>query len=524
MTSPSSAPGVQAAPPAPTAGTTPALASPAANATCPAAPPRRLVFGATGYVGSHLVPRLLRDGGPVRASGRNLKVLQARAWPGVELVEADALQSDTMPAALDGVHTAYYLVHSMAAGRDFGQLDLQAAGHFAAAAARAGVQRIVYLGGLMPEHPDSEHLVSRRDTGERLRAGPVPVTELRAGIIVGPGSAAYEVIRDLVNHLPLMLTPRWVQSRSSPIALENLLDYLVAVAGLDAAAGQIYDAAGPEYLSYEALMRQYGALVGRRPRILRVPVLTPTLSAYWLGLVTAVPTNIASALVGGLKHDLPADDRALRQLVPLQLLDYRAAVRAALQAEQAHAVAARWSEGLLMARGFRLDNAFYAKRASGQAVGHAPPAAVWRTVATIGGDTGYYSVPWLWWLRAAADWLIGGPGMSRGRRHPTELRLGDRIDYWTVLALEPERRLTLNFGLRAPGAGVLEFEIEPLAGTAGESSGNAATRLTITAYWHPRGVWGLLYWYALVPAHLFIFDRMARAMVQKAQELADRSE
>ena len=279
-----------------------------------AAPGRVLVFGASGYVGSKLVPRLLRDGYAVRASGRNLQLLQARGWDRTERVEADALRPDTLPAALQGVDRAFYLVHSMAAGRDFGRLDLEAAENFAAAAERAGVRRIVYLGGLIPHDADSEHLVSRRETGVRLRAGRVPVTEIRAGIIIGPGSAAYEVIRDRVNHLPLMLTPLWVQSKSSPIALDDLLEYLVRVAWLPQAAGRVLDAGGPEYLSYEQLMRQYGAQVGRRPRIWRVPVLTPTLSSYWLGLVTAVPAKVAGALIGGLKHDLPADDAELRAL------------------------------------------------------------------------------------------------------------------------------------------------------------------------------------------------------------------
>jgi uncharacterized protein YbjT (DUF2867 family)/CRP-like cAMP-binding protein len=236
---------------------------------------RVLVFGATGYIGSHLVPRLLREGFAVRACARNRKLLESRGWAGAELVEADALQPATLGAALQGVDTAYYLVHSMAAGRDFGRLDLEAAGHFAAAAAAAGVRRIVYLGGLIPADPDSEHLISRRDTGVRLRQGAVPVTELRAGIIVGPGSAAYEVIRDLVNHLPVMLTPKWVRSRSAPIALDNLLEYLVRLPWIEAAAGQVYDAAGADTLSYEDVMRQYGAAVGKRPIIVRVPLPAP---------------------------------------------------------------------------------------------------------------------------------------------------------------------------------------------------------------------------------------------------------
>ena len=470
-----------------------------------------LVFGASGCVGTNLVARLQRDGRRVRAAARNLKVLQAREWNGVELVEADALDPATLPAALAGVDVAYYLVHSMAAGRDFGRLDLAAARAFADAAAMAGVSRIVYLGGLVPPDADSEHLVSRRETGEVLRAGPVPVTELRAGIIVGAGSAAYEVIRDLVNHLPLMVTPRWVQSKSSPIALDNLLEYLVRLPFVDAAAGRIYEAGGPEVLSYETMMREFGRAVGKRPRIVPVPVLTPGLSALWLALITTVPARIASALIGGLKHDIPADDAALRQLVPQRLLTFGEAVRAALKAESEHAVAARWTEGRLMFRGGRADYSFYAKRTGASALTTAWPDSVWQVVTGIGGADRYYTLNGLWWLREAIDWALGGPGFTRGRRDPDTLRLGDTIDYWTVIGIEPPRRLTLNFGLKAPGNAVLEFEVEPR--DAGGS------RVEVTAYWHPQGVWGLLYWYALVPAHGFLFSRFVREIVQRAEAL-----
>ena len=474
-----------------------------------------LVFGASGYIGTNLVARLLRDGRRVRAAARNRKVLEARAWVGAELVQADALEPASLPAALAGVEVAYYLVHSMAAGRDFGQLDVAAARAFAAAAAQAGVSRIVYLGGLVPPDAESEHLVSRRETGEVLRAGPVPVTELRAGIIVGAGSAAYEVIRDLVNHLPLMVTPRWVKSKSSPIALDNLLEYLVRLPQIDAAAGRIYDAGGPELLSYEVMMRTFGEVVGKRPRIIPVPVLSPGLSSLWLALITTVPASIARALVGGLKHDIPADDAALRQIVPQRLLTFREAVQAALQAERDHAVAARWTEGRLMFRGGRSDYSFYAKRAGAAVVSTARPESLWQIVAAIGGDNRYYTLGWLWWLRELIDWAIGGPGFTRGRRDPSSLRLGDTIDYWTVIGIEPARRLTLNFGLKAPGNAVLEFEIEP--------RGAAGSRLTITAYWHPMGVWGLLYWYALVPAHGFLFRRLAREIAHRAEALEIRS-
>ncbi len=482
--------------------------------------PRALVFGASGYVGTNLVPALVADGWPVRAAARNPRVLEARGWP-VPTVAADALDPATLPAALRDVDVAFYLVHSMASGRHFGALDLQAAEHFAHAAAQAGVQRIVYLGGLIPPDADSEHLVSRKLTGERLRAGAVPVTEIRAGIIVGPGSAAYEVIRDLVNNLPIMVTPRWVQSRSSPIALPNLIEYLMRVALVPEAAGRVYDAAGPEYLSYAQLMREYGEVVGRHPRIVPVPVLTPGLSSYWLALVTAVPAPIARALIGGLKHDIPADPHSnaqLRALVPQPLLGFKDSVQAALDAERAHTVAARWTEGALMFRGGRHDYAFYAKRASGSAVAQASAAAVWDVVCSLGGDVGYFYGGPLWTIRAWMDWAVGGPGLSKGRRHPTELRVGDTIDYWTVLGLDPERRLTLNFGMKAPGNGVLEFEVEPLPSPPDAPR----TRVTVTAYWHPAGVWGLSYWWALVPAHLFIFKGMTRAIAQRA-EGAERS-
>ncbi|MEO8133826.1 MAG: SDR family oxidoreductase [Betaproteobacteria bacterium] len=473
--------------------------------------PLVLVFGASGYIGTNLVPALVAEGARVRAVARNRSVLEARAWQDVELVEADALAPETLSAALAGVDTAYYLVHSMASGKSFGDLDITAAGHVADAAARAGVRRIVYLGGLAPKEADSEHLVSRKQTGDRLRAGSVPVTEIRAGVIVGPGSAAYEVIRDLVYHLPLMVTPRWVRSKSAPIALPNLIEYLLRLPALAEAAGRIYDAAGPEYLSYEQLMRQFGEIVGKHPWIVPVPVLSPGLSSYWLGLVTAVPGNIARALIQGLKHDIPADDAALRALVPQRLLTFKEAVVATLDAERHHSVAARWTEGAFAFRRFRHDYAFYAKRASGSAETAASPTSVWQVVTSLGGKTRYFYMNWIWSLRELMDWLVGGPGFTRGRRDAGDPRLGDTIDYWTVVGIDPGRRLTLDFGLKAPGAGIIEFEIEPLR--------TDRTRVTVTAYWHPQGVWGLLYWAVLVPFHLFIFNGMTRAIARRAEAL-----
>jgi uncharacterized protein YbjT (DUF2867 family) len=469
-----------------------------------------LVFGASGYVGSNLVDWLQKRGAPVRAAARNLRVLEARGWRNAELVQADALRPETLQPVLAGCDTAYYLVHSMAAGRRFGELDLEAAANFAAAAAQAGVQRIVYLGGLVPEDATGEHILSRQKTGEVLRQGTVPVTEVRAGIIIGPGSAAFEVMRDLTLHLPLMVTPRWVRAKSPPIALDNLLVYLDGVARKAEAAGQIYDAAGPEMVSYEDMMRMLADVAGkRRPRILPVPVLSPTLSSYWLGLVTAVPSDVAKALIGGLRHDFPADGGPLQQLVPQQLLGVHAAIERAFEAEREHRTAARWTEGVFAMRDFRHDTAFYARHASGETTSSASPAALWQQIIRIGGDNRYYYMNWLWWLRELLDWLVGGPGFSRGRRDPDDVRLGDVIDYWTVIGMEQERHLTLHFGMRAPGSGILEFDLQP------EES--ERTRLTITAHWHPRGVWGLLYWFAMLPAHLFLFRGWSRRIARRAE-------
>ncbi len=468
------------------------------------------VVGATGYVGSNLVPHLVASGWRVRAVARDISVLQAREWQDVELATADALQPEGLVAALQGIQVAYYLVHSMAAGRDFGKLDLQAAENFAAAAGAAGVERIVYLGGLVPAESAGEHIDSRRRTGDVLRAASVPVTEIRAGIIVGPGSAAFEVMRDLVLNLPVMVTPRWVRAKSPPIALFNLLVYLERIALLAEAAGQTYDAGGPQLCTYEDMMRQLALSAGKKPPcIVPVPVLTPGLSSYWLGLVTAVPANIAGALIGGLRHDFDADDAALRQLVPQRLLDVREAIDAALASERERRVAARWTEGDFTLRGSSHDVAYYAKRAGGSAVASASAASVWKQVTAIGGANRYYYMNTLWWLREFMDWCVAGPGFTRGRRDPDNVRVGDAIDYWTVVGVEPERRLTLQFGMKAPGSGVLEFELHPLP------SGD--TRINVTAYWHPRGIWGLAYWFALVPAHLFLFRGFTAAIARRAE-------
>lgn len=474
--------------------------------------PRVTVVGASGYIGTNLVPRLVAMGSRVRAVARSREVLAARQWQDVELVAADVLKPETLDAALTDTDIAYYLVHCMRAGENFESIERTGAENFTKAAARAGVKRIIYLGGLIPPGADSKHLLSRQVTGELLRAGPVPVTELRAGIIVGPGCASFEIIRDLVNHLPLMITPRWVRSKSPPIALHNLIEYLIGVAQHEEAAGQIYDVAGPEMLSYETLLRQYGEYIGKRPWIIAAPVLTPRLSSYWLWLITAVPTSTARGLIEGLKLHIEADDRAIRKLVPQRLLTYREAVEAVFETEQRNAVAARWTEGALMYRDYNPNYAYYAKRDGASYIAKASPESVWQVVTSIGGDNRYFVADFLWTIRETIDWALGGSGRTRGRRHPTELRVGDTIDSWRVIGVEPPKRLSMAFGMKAPGAAVLEFEITAID--------EQFTRITLTAYWHPAGVWGMLYWFAFSPSHFIVFN----GMVQKIAALAEEAE
>lgn len=473
-----------------------------------AGPGPDLVVGASGYIGTNLVEFLRAEGRAVRAASRNIEVLEGRDWEGVELCEADVLEPGTLDTALAGIDTAYYLVHSMAAGESFPELDARAARNFAAAAARQGVRRIVYLGGLTPDDPRSAHLRSRQETGDILREGSVPVTELRAGMIIGPGSAAWEVIRDLVNHLPIMVTPRWVFSRSTPIALGNLLRYLADVPKYEETANETYDVAGPDVLTYAEIMRHYGKLVGRSPIIIPVPVLTPKLSSYWLRLVTAVPTSVARALIDGLSQDVIARDDRLARLIPQDLLSFDDAAADALNAERQHAVPARWVDSAAACETFRPEYSFYAKQEGATCDTQASAAAVWSVICTVGNDGDYFFARYLWWARRVIDWLVGGPSFRRGRRHPEELRTGDVIDAWRVIALEPEQRLTLLMELKAPGAGVLEFSID---------DDGERRRIDARAYWHPAGVWGLLYWYATLPFHAFLFRGTVREIARRAE-------
>ena len=473
-----------------------------------------LVLGASGYVGSHLVPRLVEEGHSVRAAGRRRETLEAREWAGVEVVQADALDPESLAAAFQGVDLVYYLVHSMASGTDFPERDRRAAENARLAAENAGVGRIVYLGGLQPRGAASAHLASRRETGDVLRAGAVDVTEVRAGIVVGPGSAAFEVIRDLVYHLPVMVTPRWVRSLTQPIALDDLIEYLVRLPATEEPGSRTYDVGGPEVVRYQDLLTRFAKAVGRRLAIIPVSVLSPRLSSYWLDLVTAVPSSVARPLIDGLRHDLVVDpDSDLHSRIPIELRTYEEAVRAALEAERTARLPARWTEGSFAMRDHRADISFYSRGERVERTCGASPEAVWGVVSAIGGANGWYYANWLWSLRGLLDRLVGGVGRRRGRRHPMEIRTGDALDFWRVVGVEPGRRLTLLAEMKLPGIAILEFEV---------AAAGAGSRVVTSAHFHPAGAVGLLYWYALWPVHKRIFAGLTDAIVARALRASAR--
>ena len=469
-----------------------------------------VVLGASGYMGSNLVPALAASGWHVRAVARNAAVLEAREWEGVECLSADVLEPDTLAPVLDGADVVYYLVHMMWTGGDFVPVERRAATNARKACEAAGVRRIVYLGGIMPKEERSRHMEGRAVVGDALREGSIQVLELQAAMIVGPGSAAFEVIRDLVNYLPLMITPKWVRRRSTPIALENVLTYTIAAADLDVEGNPVFELAGPDVLTYQEIMDIYGGFVGKKPIVIPVPVLTPKLSSYWLYLVTSVPPTTAMSLVEGLAHDYVGDDREIRALVPQKLLTFRESVETTLEAEKNHDVPARWVEGSIACRDWNPQYSFYAKSFRGEQETTASRESLFRVVQQFGANGDFFSYRGLWWLRRAFDWLIGGPSFRTGRRDSDTLRIGDVVDGWRVLGVAPNERLTLSMLMRAPGAGLQEFTIR-------ERGDKRVVELC--AYWHPAGLWGLLYWYAHLPLYGPLVHGAVREIARRAEQL-----
>lgn len=476
-----------------------------------------LVTGATGYVGGRLVPQLLKAGYRVRCLVRDVARLAGRPWlDQVEVVCGDVLKPETLPEALQGVSTAYYLVHSMGGHADFQERDVVAARLFGQAARTAGTQRIIYLGGLgNPQADLSPHLRSRQQTGQALGEAGVPVTEFRAAIVVGPGSISFEMIRYLTERIPVMICPRWVYTRVQPIAIQDVLNYLVAALRVAESTGRVIEIGGSDVLTYGEMMLGYARARGLRRVLIPVPVLTPRLSSYWVHWMTPVPAAIARPLIEGLRNEVVVRDGLARQLFPdIQPMGYRQAVELALAELNAGHVETTWSDALVSTQG---DVApVILTTHSGMIIEQrrqlvqAPASVVYATFTSLGGKQGWLYAEWAWQLRGALDRLVGGVGLRRGRRDPQQLRVGDALDFWRVEAVEPNHLLRLRAEMKVPGAAWLQFEARP------HSSGK--TLLTQTAFFAPKGLLGLLYWYALYPLHSLIFSGLIRRLARLAQE------
>lgn len=486
----------------------------------PADAPLVLVTGGTGYVGGRLAPRLVAAGYRVRCLVRDPDRLAGRAWADdVEIVPGDVFDAAALRTALQGVRAAYFLIHTMAAGSGFHDRDVRAADLFGRVAAEQGVERIIYLGGLGDPQSDlSEHLRSRQLTGEALGRGGVAVTEFRAAIVVGAGSISFEMIRYLTERLPLMVCPQWVFTRVQPIAVGDLLAYLVAALEVPASAGRVVEVGGADVLTYGRMMMGYARVRGLLRGMVPVPVLTPRLSSYWVHLVTPIPGAMARPLIEGLRNETVVRDAVAAELFPdIRPMPYLRAVARALQHLQANTVETSWADALVTTQGdtapVRLTVQQGLQMERRQAVVQATPEDVFAVVMRIGGERGYLAHDWAWEVRGAVDRLVGGVGVRRGRRDPDTLRAGDALDFWRVEAVQPGRLLRLRAEMKVPGRAWLQFETLPEGG---------GTRLVQTAFFAPRGLPGLAYWYGLYPLHGIIFSGMIRALAAQARRTRPR--
>lgn len=449
---------------------------------------------------------------------RDPERLNGRDWQhDVEIVTGDVLKPETLGRALDNVAIAYYLIHSMTGNDDFTERDVAAATHFGDAARAAGVDRIIYLSGLGDDADEdlSEHLQSRHATGDTLRASGVDVTEFRAAVIVGSGSLSFEMVRNLSERLPVMIVPRWATTRIQPIGIRDVLTYLVAALDTPASRGQIIEIGGADVVTYLEMMKQYARERGLSRRFVTVPFLTPRLSSYWVHWTTPIPSTIARALIDGLRNEVIVHDGRGQALFPnIQPADYRTSVRRALRRIRQGQIESIWSDALSSSQGdrqpafFRLEQGMLIERREWPV--QATPRSVFRAFSALGGRRGWLAFNWAWQLRGILDRLVGGVGMRRGRRDPDELRVGDALDFWRVEAVEEDALVRLRAEMKVPGRAWLQFEARPQP--------DNTTRLIQTAYFAPKGLWGLLYWYVLYPLHGLIFGQMPRRIGALAEQ------
>ncbi|MFM7163131.1 MAG: SDR family oxidoreductase [Planctomycetaceae bacterium] len=473
---------------------------------------RVLLTGATGYVGGRLLPLLEQAGVRVRCLARRPESLRSKVGPETEVIAGDVFDEASLDRALAGVDTAYYLVHSMGATGDFEQEDRRAAESFARAATRAGVKRIVYLGGLGSRDQNlSKHLRSRQETGDVLRTADVQVIEFRASIVIGSGSLSFEMIRALTERLPVMICPKWVQVLAQPIAIEDLLQYLVAALDLPSGPSQVFEIGGPDQVSYGQIMREYARQRGLRRWLIPVPLLTPYLSSLWLGLVTPLYARVGRKLVESLRNPTLVSNNLAESIFEIRPRGVADAIARALVQEDHEVTQTRWSDAL--------SSAGPARSYGGQRLGsriidsrtrrvECSPQKAFEPIRRIGGTTGWYYGDWLWKLRGFLDLLVGGVGVRRGRRDAEEPVVGEPLDFWRVEEYEPDHKLRLRAEMKVPGRAWLEFEVQP------EGQGSVIRQ---TALFDPKGLWGLAYWYALVPLHFFVFNGMLANIARRAE-------
>jgi len=478
--------------------------------------PRILVTGATGYVGSRLVPRLLDQGYTVRVLARDPQRLQGRPWlPRVEVAAGDVLKSETLHPATEDVDFAYYLIHSMSSPDDFHSRDLIAAENFGSAAKESGIKRIIYLGGLGDRDTNlSTHLQSRQLTGDKLRSSGVPITEFRAGIIIGSGSASFEMIRYLTERIPIIIAPRWVYTRGQPIGILDILQYLIRSICTPASEGRIIEIGGQDILSYGEMVEIYAEVRGLRRYLIPIPVLMPKVFSYLMHWTSPVPGSIAKALFEGLRNEVVVKDPLAKTLFPdVHPVDYKTAVERALEDLETKQVESTWTDSLVASVGDQpivyLGNTEGMITETRQLKVSTKPEAVYRVFTDLGGDNGWLFANVLWHLRGIIDRSVGGVGLRRGRRHPTDLRIGDPLDFYRVEALEPNRMMRLRAEMKVPGKAWMEFRVRPL-----EDSSSLITQI---AYFAPKGLFGHLYWYILYPIHSIVFSGLINAIGKKAE-------
>jgi len=462
-----------------------------------------LLTGATGYVGGRLRTRFEQLGQPLNCLVRRPRRLDERVASTTEIVRGDLLDPESLKPAFEGVRTAYYLVHSMGSDDDFEQRDRVAAQNFADAARAAGVERIVYLGGLAHGDELSPHLRSRHEVGKILRKSGCIVIELRASIVIGSGSLSFEMVRALSERLPVMITPRWVDIEAQPIGIDDLLAYLLDARAVEATESRIFEIGGADRVSYGDLMREYARQRGLKRWMIRVPILTPRLSSLWLGFVTPLYARVGRKLVESIKHPTVVRDDAALTAFSVRPEGIRATIAAAIRNEDGEVAESRWFDAISSGgesrswAGIRFRNRMIDSRTISVSV---PADRAFEPIRRIGGDTGWYAYNWLWKVRGFIDLLVGGVGLRRGRPSPENLHVGDALDVWRVEAYRPNQLLRLRAEMRLPGRAWLEFEVTP------DEGGGSTIRQT--ALYDPVGLFGLLYWYAVYPLHGLVFAGM----------------